>query len=187
MKPIALLPAVLLLLAISGAEAGPVVYHSGKTLAETCAAEVTAPDADSAKLLRLCEAALQEPDLTPATYAATLTNTGIVKMRRGDFDDALADFEAARAKPGASPDVVINLGAVLVRMNRFDEAVDALSDPQAISRERRHVAYLNPAIAHWALGDVAQAYNDLTVATALKPDYAAAREMLQHFQVADAN
>ena len=178
MKPIALLPALFLLLAISGAQAGPVVYHSGKTLAETCAAEVTAPDADSAKLLRLCEAALQEPDLTPATYAATLTNTGIVKMRRGDFDDALADFEAALTERGASPDVAINL---------FDEAVDALSDPQAISRERRHVAYLNRAIAHWALGDVAQAYNDLTVATALKPDYAAAREMLQHFQVVDAN
>ena len=139
------------------------------------------------KPIALLPAVLQEADLTPATYAATLTNTGIVKMRRGDFDDALADFEAARAKPGASPDVVINLGAVLVRMNRFDEAVDALSDPQAISRERRHVAYLNRAIAHWALGDVAQAYTDLTVATALKPDYAAAREMLQHFQVADAN
>ena len=187
MKPIALLPAVFLLLAVSGAQAEPVVYHSGKPLAATCAAKVTAPDAHSSRLLRLCEAALQEADLTPATYAATLTNTGIVKMRRGDLDDALVDFEAARAEPGASPDVAINLGAVLVRMNRFDEAVDALSDPQAISRERRHVAYLNRAIAHWALGDVAQAFEDLTLATALKPDYAAAREMLQHFQVADAN
>ncbi|MFT5776107.1 tetratricopeptide repeat protein [Hyphomonas sp.] len=186
MKPIALLPALLLLFAAPGAEAGPVVYHSGKTLAETCAARVAAPDAHSAKLLRLCEAALEEADLTPATYAATLTNTGIVKMRRGELDDALADFEAARAKDSASPDVAINLGAVLVRMNRFDEAVDALSEPQSISRERRHVAYFNRAIAHWALDDVAQAYNDLTEAAALKPDYAPAREMLQHFQVADA-
>ncbi|MFT5931347.1 MAG: hypothetical protein ACI93G_000425, partial [Hyphomonas sp.] len=57
---------------------------------------------------------------------------------------------------------------------------------QSISRERRHVAYFNRAIAHWALDDVAQAYNDLTEAAALKPDYAPAREMLQHFQVADA-
>tara|TARA_R110000803_G_scaffold31179_1_gene69802 strand:- start:559 stop:1122 length:564 start_codon:yes stop_codon:yes gene_type:complete len=187
MKPIALLPAVLLLFAVPGAEAGPIVYHSGKTLAETCATRVAAPDAHSARLLRLCEAALEEAGLAPATYAATLTNTGIVKMRRGELDDALADFEAARAKNDASPDVAINLGAVLVRLNRFDEAVAALSDPQSISRERRHVAYLNRAIAHWALGDLAQAYNDLTVAAELEPDYPAAREMLLHFQVADAN
>jgi len=164
-----------------------IVYHFGQSAAENCAEHVANPEEGSARILRLCEDALHGPDLTPASYAATLTNTGIVKMRRGDLDAALADFQTAHAEDAASPDVAINLGAVLVRLGRFDEALDVLSDPQAISRERRHVAYLNRAIAHWALDDVAHAHEDLTVATALKPDYGAARKMLQHFQVAEAN
>ena len=169
------------------AHAQGIVYHFGQSAAEACAARVADPEERSARILRLCENALHAPDLTPASYAATLTNTGIVKMRRGDLDAALADFQAAHAEDAASPDVAINLGAALVRLGRFDEALNVLADPKAISRERRHVAYLNRAIAHWALEDVAHAHEDLTVATALKPDYAPAREMLQHFQVADAN
>jgi tetratricopeptide (TPR) repeat protein len=187
MKPIAFLPALMLLLASPAAQAGELVYHSGKSLAETCAIRVADPEANSAALLRLCESALLEADLPPAAHAATLTNAGIVKMRRGDLEAALSDFEAARAEDSASPDVAINLGAALVRLNRFDEALNVLAEPQTISAERRHVAYFNRAVANLALDDAARAYDDLKMAVSLAPNYAPARAMLTHFQVSELN
>ena len=107
-------------------------------------------------------------------------------MRRGDLDAALVDFETARAFGAATPDIAINLGAVLVRLGRFEEAVDVLSDPEAISVERRHVAFYNRAIAHWALDNLPRAYEDLTAATEMKSDYTAAHVLLQNFHVAEA-
>jgi len=187
MKPLAFLPAAALLftMPVLSANAGTTVYHAGGAKAESCAARVADPDERSAHVLRLCENALLDQGLTQASHAATLANAGIMKMRRGDLDAALADFEAARAFDTATPDIAINLGAVLVRLGRFEEAVDILSDPEAISAERRHVAFYNRAIAHWALDDLPRAYEDLTAATDIKPDYTAAHALLQNFHVAE--
>ncbi|MEQ9586730.1 hypothetical protein [Hyphomonas sp.] len=188
MKPLAfLLPAALLFtMPILTANAGATVYHAGGTKAETCAARVADPEERSALVLRLCENALLDQGLTQASHAATLANAGIMKMRRGDLDAALVDFETARALGAATPDIAINLGAVLVRLGRFEEAVDVLSDPEAISVERRHVAFYNRAIAHWALDNLPRAYEDLTAATEMKSDYTAAHVLLQNFHVAEA-
>tara|TARA_R110000787_G_scaffold36827_1_gene93727 strand:+ start:17540 stop:18118 length:579 start_codon:yes stop_codon:yes gene_type:complete len=189
MKVLNVLPLATLLFAapVSAANAQSIIYHSGMIHAETCAERVSDPDEHSAYVLRVCKTALTDESLSPASRAATLTNTGIMEMRKGDLDTAIAYFRTASAEDAASPDVAINLGAALIRVGRFQEAIDALHDPQAISVRHRHIAYYNRAIAHWAVDDVALAYDDLNAATALKPDYAAARELLQHFQVAEIN
>ncbi|KCZ53500.1 hypothetical protein HY30_11040 [Hyphomonas chukchiensis] len=189
MKVLTGIPLAALLFAapVSAASAQSIVYHSGMSHAETCAERVSDPQEQSAYVLRLCKTALTDESLSPASRAATLTNTGIMEMRQGSLDAAVAHFQAARAVDAASPDVAINLGAALIRLGRFQEAIDVLHDPQAISVGHRHIAYYNRAIAHWAVDDVALAYEDLSAANALRPDYDAARELLQHFQVAEVN
>ena len=189
MKALNVLPLAAFLFAgpVSTVSAQAIIYHSGMTPAETCAARVSDSSEHSAYVLRLCKTALTDESLSPASRAATLTNTGIMEMRQGNLDAAVAHFQTARAVDAASPDVAINLGAALIRLGRFQEAIDVLHDPQAISAGHRHIAYYNRAIAHWALDDVALAYEDLSAANALRPDYDAARELLQHFHVAEVN
>lgn len=190
MKALTVIPFAALLFAtpLPAASAQSIIYHSGMTHAETCANRVSDPEEQSAYVLRLCKTALTDETLSPASRAATLTNTGIMEMRQGNLDAAVAHFQRARAEDAASsPDVAINLGAAFIRLGRFQDAIDVLHDPQAISAGHRHVAYYNRAIAHWAINDVALAYEDLSAATEIKPDYVAALQLLQHFQVAAVN
>ncbi|MEH6487823.1 tetratricopeptide repeat protein [Hyphomonas oceanitis] len=186
MKILGFFPIAVFVVAASvpAANAQAIIYHYGQNQAETCAQRVAVPDENSDTVLHLCEAALNDEALSPATRAATLANTGIILMRQGNLDTALSHLQDANASAAASPDIAINLGAVLVRLGRFDEAIDVLSYPQTVSSKRQHVAYYNRALAHWARNDIALAYEDLKTATAIKPDYVAARDMLQYFKIA---
>ncbi|MCA8903046.1 MAG: tetratricopeptide repeat protein [Hyphomonas sp.] len=162
----------------------PETLYSGDSPAESCAAGVAVPGAASTRLKRLCEDALTDPSLRAGDRAATLANSGIVSLRLGDYDAALARLDEARDAAPANADIAISYAATLLRLDRADEAVAALADIETISDGNRHIAYYNRALAHLALKDVEEAYRDFYVSAALKPGYAPAERALAQFQVA---
>ncbi len=164
--------------------AAPDVYYNGPPPAEACAKGVAEPGAASPALKRVCETALDDRTLTLADRAATLANSGIVSLRLGDFEPALTRLQEAAGLGPKRSDISISLAATLIRLGRADEAIEALSDIEAVSPENRHIAYYNRALAHWALEDTEAAYRDFYTSAALKPGFAPAEDALGQFQVA---
>jgi len=162
----------------------PEIYRNGPTPAETCAEGVATPGAASETLKRVCEDALEEQALSRKDRAATLANSGIVSLRLGDLEPALTRLEEAAAADPARADIAVSLAATLIRLGRADEAVDALSDIDAVTPENRHIAYYNRALAHWALDETEEAYRDFYTSAALKPGFAPAEEALGQFKLA---
>lgn len=163
--------------------AAPDIFSNGPTPAEACAAGVATPGAASPTLKRVCENALHQRNLNQSDRAATLANSGIVSLRLGDYDHALARLrQALDLRPG-NGDIAISLAATLIRLDRADEAVAVLSKIDAVSPANQHLAYYNRALAHWALGDAEHAYRDFYTSAALKPGFAPAEEALGQFEL----
>ncbi|MEZ5985105.1 MAG: tetratricopeptide repeat protein [Hyphomonas sp.] len=166
--------------------AAPVTYYDGPTPAETCAAGVAKAGAASQSLKRACEDALGKQALSHSDRAATLANSGIVSLRLGDLDDALARLNEAAGLAPADGDIAISLAAVLIRLGRAEEAINILSDINSVSPENQHLAYYNRALAYWSLEHAEEAYHDFYTSAALKPGYTPAEEALAQFQVVSA-
>lgn len=164
--------------------AAPDLYRNGPTPAETCANGVAAPGAASPALKRVCEEAASEQALSRKDRAATLANSGIVSLRLGEYKPALDRLTQAAELGPMRGDISISLAATLIRLGRADEAIEALSDMEAVSPENRHIAYYNRALAYWALEDAEAAYRDFYASAALKPGFGPAEEALGQFQVA---
>mgnify|MGYP003646567922 CR=1 FL=1 len=86
--------------------AGPAV--AAVTVVGNSAAQSCYQAAAATVLLRddigVCDRALNEEALTPYEEVATLVNRGILKLRDGRTDSAIADFDAAIARdPDQSP------------------------------------------------------------------------------------
>ncbi|MEO1963671.1 tetratricopeptide repeat protein [Hyphomonas sp.] len=164
--------------------AAPDLYRNGPTPAETCANGVATPGAASPALKRVCEEAVSEQALSRKDRAATLANSGIVSLRLGEYEPALDRLTQAAELGPMRGDISISLAATLIRLGRADEAIEALSDIEAVSPENRHIAYYNRALAYWALEDAEAAYRDFYASAALKPGFGPAEEALGQFQVA---
>lgn len=185
MKPA--VPAFLLsaLFSISAPQAGasPDVYRSGPSPAEVCATELGRDSEATLRLKRLCDAGAKQSDLTLSGRAAAHANAGTVRIRRGDLEGAARLLSEAHAMPGASADIAISLSAVLIRLERYDEAVLTLADLDQVSNELRHKALYNRATAELQRNNVEAAYVDLRKTVQLAPDFVPAQDMLKRFKV----
>ena len=183
MKPA--VPAFLLsaLFSISTPHAGasPDVYRSSP--AELCATELGHYSEATLRLQRLCDAGAKQSDLTLSGRAAAHANAGTVRIRRGDLEGAARLLSEAHAMRGASADIAISLSAVLIRLERYDEAVLALADLEQVSEELRHKALYNRATAELQRNNVEAAYVDLRKTVQLAPDFVPAQDMLKQFKV----
>lgn len=129
----------------------------------------------------ICTRALREQAMTRTNRAATYVNRGVLRMREGLYDKALADYaEAVNLQPelGAA---YLNEGAVHIYRRDFAAALAPLD--QAIDLDSRDLfaAYYNRAIAKENTGDVAGAYDDFRKSLELKPDWELAEQQLSRF------
>lgn len=165
------------------AAASPNVYRSGPGPAELCATELGRHSEATLGLKRLCDAGAKQSDLTLSGRAAAHANAGTVRIRRGDLEGAARLLSKAHAMPGASADITISLSAVLIRLERYDEAVQALAGLDQVSDELRHKALYNRAMAELLRNNVEAAYADLRKTVQLAPDFVPAQDMLKRFKV----
>jgi tetratricopeptide (TPR) repeat protein len=115
---------------------------------------------------------------------ATYVNRGLLHLRRGDLDEALADFDQALTIDPRQPEALLNKGAVAVRREDMSSAIQWFNAAIEHRTRRPHLAYYGRAMAHEGLGNVRQAYADYRRASQAAPDWAAPQRDLRRFRVA---
>ena len=134
-------------------------------------------------LIKVCSASLAEENLTPKDRAATYDNRGILEIRLGRLDQALASFNAATTTMPSLGDAYVNRGTVLIRQKRYEEALADINKGIAFGMAFLHIGYYNRAVAEELTGRYRDAYYDYMHTLELEPGFAAAQERLKFFRV----
>lgn len=123
-----------------------------------------------------CEAAIRGGELTRRELAATLSNRGILRARRGALTGALEDHTAALQLMPALAGARVNRGNVYYRLRQYEQALadyEAAAELQPLGR-----SWLNAGITLLQLRQPARAVAALERALALAPDSPAAANLL---------
>lgn len=180
-----LLAAALLASAAMPAAASVIVV--GSSDARLCYESADAPVLPSPTAVRRCDTALADDMLTAYDRVATHVNRGILRLRRGLVDDAVADFDRAIALNPQQPEAYLNKGAALIRRQNPAEALQLFTVALERRTTRPAVAHYGRAVANEDLGNVTAAYYDYQRASELDPDWAEPRRELTRFRVVGGN
>jgi tetratricopeptide (TPR) repeat protein len=156
----------------------------GGGLARGCYEAVEYSRVTADRAMHFCDTALEQEQLTRRDRAATLTNRGILHMRAGQHEKALADYAKSIRLMPELLESKVNLGAALYGLGRYEEALAALNEGLgADSVDAKAVGYYNRALCHERLGDIQAAYEDFRQALNARPDFELAARQLERFTV----
>src|ERR1051326_8372829 len=96
---------------------------------------------------------------------------------------AAADAREAVALEGNLAPAQVNLGAALVGLQRYDEAMTWLNKVIEANGGSQDLAYFNRGLAKESMGDIKGAYYDYLKAVEINPKMAVASEQLTRFKV----
>lgn len=159
------------------------VISIGSSNARLCYEAADSMILPTPRTLERCNEALAEPGVSRRDVVATYVNRGILKLRRGQIDAAIADFDAASALDPNQPEAYLNKGAALIQRNNVREALPLFTIALEHNTNRPAMAHLGRAIANETLGDIQAAYRDYRRAAELEPDWEQPRAELARFQV----
>jgi tetratricopeptide (TPR) repeat protein len=168
--------------AFAATPAGAFVTVFGGGLAEACAKAAFAGLSD-AESIRVCDGALLSEELSAGDRAATFTNRGVMKLRRGELEDARRDFDAAIALAPKVGEAWLNRGAVDVGERRYRQGLEDIDKGIALGLTEPEKAYYDRGLAHEGLDDETSAYFDYQQAATLKPDWILPQQELLRFSV----
>jgi tetratricopeptide (TPR) repeat protein len=177
---------MLLAAAAAAAFAAPAsasVLIIGNTDARMCFEAADTPMTPSLRELRRCDDALARDNLTGYEMVATHVNRGILRLRRGMVDEAVADFDQAIALDPNQPEAYLNKGAALIRRQNPVEALQLFTVALEHNTTRPALAHYGRAVANESLGNIAAAYRDYRRASELDPEWAEPRTELARFRV----
>ena len=103
------------LLAACAAPVSASVIVIGSSDARLCFEAADSPLMPQIGDLRRCDGALNVGNLSNYETLATHVNRGILRLRRGQIDDAIADFDAAMVLDPNQPEAYLNKGAALIQ------------------------------------------------------------------------
>jgi tetratricopeptide (TPR) repeat protein len=171
------------ILAVSAAPAGASVMVLGSSDARLCYESADSPMLPQLRDIRRCDNALSAELLSNYEVVATHVNRGILRLRRNQVDDAIADFDQAIELDPNQPEAYLNKGAALIRRENPQDALQLFTVALERNTSRPAVAHYGRAVAYEALGNVPAAYRDYQAAVALAPNWTAARDDLARFRV----
>ena len=125
--------------------------------------------------------------MTRENRAATYVNRGVLRMRQGNYSDALEDYTKALDIQPDMGAAFLNKGAALIYRKDFDLALAALNRAIDLESPDLFAAHYNRAIARENTGDVPGAYDDFVTALELKPGWDLAERQLTRFSVEDVS
>ncbi len=131
----------------------------------------------------LCTRAIQLEALNLSNKAATYTNRGVLRMRQGNYDAALADYAASKKMKPTTGATWLNEGAAYIFKKDFNSALASLEKAIELNSEDLYAAYYNRAIAKENTGDVEGAYYDFVKSKELNPEFPATDRQLARFTV----
>jgi tetratricopeptide (TPR) repeat protein len=134
-------------------------------------------------LVKICNASLQEENLSLKDRAATFDNRGILESRLGRADQALSSYSAAIATMPSLGDAYVNRGTILIQQRKYEDALADINRGIGFGMSSPPVGYYNRAVAEQLMGRYRDAYDDYMQTLKLEPAFAAAREQLKFFRV----
>lgn len=152
----------------------------GDAHAQRCIDGVNSGDT-SDRTIEECTRAMRYPRLTRAGEQQMLVNRGVVRLRRREADQALADFDEVISRNRENAEAYLNRGGALVMLGRHGEAVVAITTALGLGVAEPHKAYYNRGAAREALGDLRGAYEDYSTALEIQPDWGPANAELARF------
>lgn len=176
---------VAVLLAATSVPAFGAVTVIGNSSARLCYEAADSPMLPTAREFAYCNEAFGEA-LSRHDTVATHVNRGILRLRRGQIDDAIADFDTAIAMDPRQPEAYLNKGAALIRLNnpvQFTEAARLFTVALERNTRRPAIAHFGRAIANEELGNVRDAYRDYRRASELDPDWDDPQTELRRFRI----
>ncbi len=176
----ALFASVATLLMTGSAHAAVVTVGQG--FARDCY-EAAALERNDLSALELCNSAIEEDFLTRHDRSATLINRGIIYLYRGQYAEALGDFDAAIESTPDLAEGYTHRGVALLAHHDYRSAIEALNQGLALEPSEPAKVYFNRAIAHEELGDIPAAYHDYRRAAELAPEWRPAQRELLRFRV----
>jgi tetratricopeptide (TPR) repeat protein len=171
------------IVAAAAAPASAAVFVVGNTDARMCYEAADSPIAPAVRDIRRCDEALLHENLSGYETVATHVNRGILKLRRGLTDDAVADFDRAITLDPDQPEAYLNKGAALIRRQNPAEALQLFTVALEHNTSRPAIAHYGRAVANEALGNLPAAYRDYQMASQLDPNWAEPRTELARFRV----
>lgn len=173
--------------ALAAETASAQVFVIGKGLGGECYQKTKNRYSNFRAADEVCTRALREQAMTRENRAATYVNRGVLRMREGNYEDALADYASALDLQPDMGAAYLNKGAALIYRKDFDLALAALNRAVDLNSPDLFAAYYNRAIARENTGDVPGAYDDFVTALELKPGWELAERQLTRFTVEDVS
>lgn len=168
------------LIAASAAEGAITIVGRGP--AADCY-RAAAADRDDWRALRVCDLALEGQFLTAPDRAATLVNRAIIRMRRNDYRRSLVDLDDAIAIDAQLAEAHVMRGAVLIELDRAQEAVEGLTRALALNPANPERIYYYRGAAYEDQGNVRAAYEDYRRASEIAPNWSPPQHELTRFRV----
>jgi len=153
--------------ALASSGASPQVFVIGNGLGGECYQKTKSAYSSFRQAEETCTRALREQAMTRANRAATYVNRGVLRMREGQHDKAVLDYnDALKLEPGLGA-AFLNKGAAFIHQRDFSSAIPTLDQAIAFESQDLFAAYYNRAIAKENTGDVTGAYYDFQKALEL--------------------
>ena len=171
------------LLALCAAPASASVIVIGNSDARLCYEAADSPLLPMARDMQRCNDALEVGALSNYETVATHVNRGILRLRRGMIDQAIADFDTAMRLDPNQPEAYLNKGAALIQRQNPGEAAQLFTMALERNTQRPAIAHYGRAVANEELGNIREAYQDYQMASQLAPHWDAPRADLQRFRV----
>ncbi|PZO55931.1 MAG: hypothetical protein DCF16_00930 [Alphaproteobacteria bacterium] len=166
--------------ALAQRDSRAVTIIGGDAYSARCIANVAAGDFGDITL-DTCTRALRNPRLNDEGEMQLLITRGIVHLRRGNGEAAIADFDVVLEEDDEHAEARLNRAAALVQLGRHGPAIAEITQALSLGVAEPHKAYFNRAAAREALGDIRGAYEDYSTALEIQPDWGPASAELARF------
>ena len=176
--------AAFLATALAPAQAQTIVTM-GKGYAHDCFAYAKA-GVDPYDGVSVCNQSIENEALTIKDRAATFDNRGVMLDQLGRIEKASEDFRQSMALDPKLGDPYVNLGSVLIKQKRYDEALESINKGIDLGMSFPHIGYYDRAVAYQLLGRFKEAYYDYKKTLELEPNFTLASERLKDFVVTRA-
>ena len=159
------------------------VYVVDSPEASRCYAAASGMAADQRSIDR-CTNALERDGLVGRNYAGTVVNRGVIRLRAGQTDLAIADFDRAMELQPTLGEAWVNRGAG--RLVKGDDDAGVIADVSrglALGSSHRELAFYLRGYARERANDWAGAYADYRHASLIAPAWSAPQVDMARFEV----
>src|ERR1700744_5675277 len=158
------------------------IVTMGKGYAHDCFAYAKA-GVDPYDGISVCNQSIENEALTIKDRAATFDNRGVMLDQLGRIEKASEDFRQSMALDPKLGGPYVNLGSVLIKQKRYDEALESINKGIELGVSFPHIGYYDRAVAYQLMGRFKEAYYDYKKTLELEPNFTLASDRLKDFVV----